>query len=315
VSVAAPTQREETIVAAIHATLGNVPVVLCGSRATGTSTPASDYDLLVPLPSRLLPLAIRRLRGLTRALAQELAAPVSINPLPLSVLRKRPNLFIWKLAKEARVLYPDEGFALPAVAAPPFDDCVRFSYLMTALLQLLTPAGTEATTDSLRERKAHKALLHVAQLRLMADGRYAVTLESAIQQLGDEQLDRLTRLDGDELWSRTLPLVVGELKTLKSRSSIVTTLRTNARYVLLAALRGRLRLRAAASLTPIDRRLAEVAIELAYASEGLQPDPARVEAARARLPRSLHRTAIVSWKAIRDVVLEEWPDAHPLLAQ
>jgi predicted nucleotidyltransferase len=315
VSVARLPQPEETIIATIQAVLGDVPVVLCGSRATGTSTPASDYDVLVPLPNRLLPLAVGRLRGLAGTLTQELAAPVSVNPLPLSVLRQRPNLFMWKLATEARVLFPAEGFALPEVAAPPFDDDVRFSYLMSALLQLLTPEGAEAAADRFRAGQARKALLHVAQLRLMADGRYALTLESAIQRLRDEQLRELTLLDESEIWLRTLRLVAEELKTIPLRRRFVTTLRTNARYALLAALGGRLRLRSAASLTPIDRRLAEVAIELAAASEGLRHDPRRVKAAWERLPHSLRRTTIGSWSAIRDLVLEEWPDAHPVIAQ
>jgi hypothetical protein len=88
--------------------------------------------------------------------------------------------------------------------------------------------------------------------------------------------------------------VLQELAALRFRRNLIKALRTNARYALLAALRGRVRLRAATSVSPIDRRLADVAVELARAADN---------------PR------FASWPALRDLVLAEWPDAHPLLAQ
>jgi hypothetical protein len=267
-------------------------VLLCGSRAAGTATASSDYDLLVAIPRRRIPFTLRRLGTLGATLTRELDAPVSVNPLPLGLLRRRPNLFVWKLRHEARILSPDPGFTLPAAGAPPLDDDVRFSYLMTGLLQLLSVADQAGDR---RERAVRKALLHVAQLRLWKQHTYPLTLEEALSTLDDDALavpaSRAASLEG---WREARLLVLQELAALRFRRNLIKALRTNARYALLAALRGRLRLRAATSVSPIDRRLADVAVELARAADN---------------PR------FASWPALRDLVLAEWPDAHPLLAQ
>lgn len=283
---------DRLIVAEVRRALGEVPVILCGSRAAGTATASSDYDLLVAIPRRRIPFALRRLGALGATLTRELDAPVSVNPLPLGLLRRRPNLFVWKLRHEARILSPDPGFTLPAAGAPPLDDDVRFSYLMTGLLQLLSVADQAGDR---RERAVRKALLHVAQLRLWEQHTYPLTLEEALSTLDDDALavpaSRAASLEG---WREARSLVLQELAALRFRRNLIKALRTNARYALLAALRGRLRLRAATSVSPIDRRLADVAVELARAADN---------------PR------FASWPALRDLVLAEWPDAHPLLAQ
>jgi predicted nucleotidyltransferase len=283
---------DRLIVAEVHRALGEVPVILCGSRAAGTATASSDYDLLVAIPRRRIPFTLRRLGALGATLTRELDAPVSVNPLPLGLLRRRPNLFVWKLRHEARILSPDPGFTLPAAGAPPLDDDVRFSYLMTGLLQLLSVADQAGDR---RERAVRKALLHVAQLRLWEQHTYPLTLEEALSTLDDDALavpaSRAASLEG---WREARSLVLQELAALRFRRNLIKALRTNARYALLAALRGRLRLRAATSVSPIDRRLADVAVELARAADN---------------PR------FASWPALRDLVLAEWPDAHPLLAQ
>jgi predicted nucleotidyltransferase len=285
-------QRSDAlIVSSVRAALGEVPVLMCGSRAAGTSTTASDYDLLVAMPRRRIPFALRRLGALAAALTEELAAPVSVNPLPLSLLR-RQNLFLWKLRREARVLLPGRGFALPAAGAPPLDDNARFSYLMTALLQLLSVAEQ---VDDRREHAVRKSLLHVAQLRLWSEGAYPLTLEEALEQLDDERLSGpASQAESFEAWRETRSLVVEELAALRPRRNAIKTLHANARYAALAALRGRARLRAAASLQPIDQRLAAIAVELALAADGVRFD---------------------SWFTQRDHLLAEWPDAHPLVAQ
>jgi predicted nucleotidyltransferase len=292
VSAVAARQSEEVIVTSVRAAFGEVPVLLCGSRAAGTSTTASDYDLLIAMPRRRIPFALRRLGALAATLTDELAAPVSVNPLPLGLLRRRPNLFVWKLEREALVLSPERGFKLPAAGEPPLDDNARFSYLMTALLQLLSVADH---ADDRQQRAVRKALLHVAQLRLWEQGTYPQTLEEALPKLNDNALTGpASKADSLEGWRETRSLVVGELVALGPPRNLIKALRTNARYAVLAALRGRLRLWAVTTLRPIDRQLADVAVELALAVDG---------------PPS------ASWTALRDRVLAEWPDAHPLLAQ
>jgi predicted nucleotidyltransferase len=293
VSAVAVGQSDQVIVAAVRAAFGEIPVLLCGSRAAGTSTPASDYDLLVAMPRRHIPLARGRLGALATALSEELDAPVSVNPLPPDLLRRRRNLFVWKLRREARVLLPEHGFVLSAPGAPPLDEHARFSYLMTALLNLLSVADSDG--GDRRERAVRKALLHVAQLRLWSEGAYPVTLEEALEELDDERIAApASRAQGFRAWCEARSLVVAELAALQPRRDGLRAVRTNIRYAVLAALHGRLRLRAAASLRAIDRRLADVAVELAMAAGG--PPTSR-------------------WLAKRDLVLAEWPDAHPLVAQ
>jgi len=292
VSAVAVGGSDQVIVAAVRAAFGEIPVFLCGSRAAGTSTPTSDYDLLVAMPRRRIPFALGRLSALAAALSEQLGAPVSVNPLPSDLLRRRPNLLVWKLRREARVLLPEQGFALAPPGAPPLDGQARFSYLMTALLSLLSVADS---AGDCRERAVRKALLHVAQLRLWSEGAYPITLEEALEELDDERIAGLaSRAQGSRAWFETRSLVVEQLAALQPRRDRLRAVRTNARYAVLAALHGRLRLRAAASLRAIDRSLADLAVELAVTLDG--PPTSR-------------------WLAKRDLVLAEWPDAHPLAAQ
>src|SRR5438105_11001160 len=86
--------QERLIVAAVRHTLGDVPVILCGSRATETGRPLSDFDVLVVLAWWRTPLAIKRLRPLSVRLAADLGVPVTVNPLPERRLRCHVNLFL-----------------------------------------------------------------------------------------------------------------------------------------------------------------------------------------------------------------------------
>jgi predicted nucleotidyltransferase len=320
-ALAASEGAEQRIVALVRSTLGDIPVLLCGSRATGTATAGSDFDLLVVLPWRRVPFALRRLAALANRLAQELGVPASINPLPDAVLRRRPNLFVWKLAREARVLAPPHGFELPRVAGPPLDDDVRFSYLMSALLCLLAAVeGGRLHESSYSKPLAHaveKALLHVAQVRLMARGRYVCELRGALADLGEEQLEALAcRSSSPEAWLGARTVVVEELARLRLRRGLRSSIRTNARYLALAMLRGRSRVRAAIAARPIDHRLARVAVALACTvGVDASPEPSSLGTAVDAVPRGLRGHVDGSWSSIHNLLLLEWPDAHPLLAQ
>jgi predicted nucleotidyltransferase len=315
------TLAETKVVAAVRAAIGDVPVLLCGSRATGAATATSDYDLLVVLPRRRIPFTLGRLAALGRTLSAELAAPVTVNPLPAHLARRRrPNLFLWKLQQEARLLSSGPAAAPQRAVAPPTGDGPRFSYLATALAYLIGSLDDGRLATPLPDTVEHatrKALLHLVQLRLLRTGRYASTLDAALAELGDARLTALAAGTAQPSgWLAVRAEVVQELGAISSRRGRAQALRVNARYVLLAAVRGHLRLRAALTLRPIDRRLANVAVELARAvlQDGLV-DPAAVLSARRALPRSLRASAGETWASVRDFVLDEWAHAHPLVAQ
>jgi len=313
------TTREQRLADSIRASLGDVPVLLCGSRATGAATATSDYDVLVGLPRRRIPFALGRLRSLDRALTRELGAAVTVNPLPADLLgRPVRNLLVWKVAREGRLLAAPRGFSLPAVSAPPLDASARFSYLLTALLNLLRDLPGEQLPDPLPASVAHgtgKALLHVLQLELMERGGYASTVGPALAELDEARFDRIAAHASEPAgWLEVRDEVLGRLARLEPARSRAGSLAVNARYATLAGLRGRPRFGAALSPRPIDHRLAAVAVELALAVRR-EGDGRPAPSAALALPRPLRRRAGASWSSIRDVVVEEWSHAHPVLAQ
>jgi predicted nucleotidyltransferase len=312
---------ERRVADTVQAALGDVPVLLCGSRATGAAIAGSDFDVLVVLPRRRIPFALARLGALGRVLSDELDAPVTINPLPLHLTRtRRPNLFLWKLQREARLLSTGPPLPLPRDSAPPIGEGARFSYLATAvtyLIQSLDEGELATSSPPTLERGTRKALLHLVQLRLLRTGRYSSTLEAALDELGDPTLGALAAdLAAPAGWLEVRAAVLDELAGIRRRSSLGSAAVVNSRYLVLASCRGRPRICAALSSRPVDLRLAEVAVLLARAvARSGAPDEVTLAAARRALPRPLRRRAGTSWSSLRDVVLDEWAHAHPLLAQ
>jgi predicted nucleotidyltransferase len=289
---------EETIVALTRRRLGAAPVLLCGSRALQAHHSASDFDVVVVLPLHRIPLAVRRLRSIAQTLAAELGVPVSINPFPARALLRRENLFAWKLRREGRVLAAPDGFELNRADVPRLTPLAEFSYLMTAALYLLEgiDAGLPARPTA-RARAAEKALLHVAQLRLLREGQYESRLDDALRLLAHADLERASVATlSEEGWLRARTIVVEEIRALPplptTRLQVVAA---NARYVAIAALRGRMRLGSIFGWERVDARLAGRALELLRTA-----DPACDPTAE--------------WSSSRDALVREWPDAHPLSA-
>ncbi len=304
--------QERLIVAAIDVVFGEVPVILCGSRATGTAGLLSDFDVLVVLPWRRIPFSIKRLRQLSFRLTGDLGVQVTVNPLPERRLRRHLNLFLWKVARESRVLSSPPGFELPPVRRPPLSDAVRFSYLMSALQALL--GGVDGDSRR-RVDAAHKALLMLAQLRLLEVGGYAINLEEALVALGAKGEELRTLREAPDCWAQACSRVLAELAAASSLGW-TSAFRVNSRYALLAQLRGRRRFRAALSVHPIDRRLARSAALLAGALvDRTAAELKTILAIRESLPRSLRRETPPTWEGIRTLLEQEWPDAHPLIAQ
>lgn len=287
---------------AVNAAAGPVPVLLCGSRGLGTARPGSDYDVVVLVPWLAIPRLLRRLRCAARHLSSAFGDEVSINPLPASRIVRRRSLYAWKLRREGRVLSAPAGFVLRDAGALELEPVHEFSYLASAALYLLgslsaTPGDADDT--AVLERGVRKALLHLVQLRLLRRGLYRESLEDALGILDDERLRDLTAAPTEAAFLVVRDEVLVELEALEAQVRHVRSTRTNVRYVVLAALRGDLRIRAVFCRSRIDCVLAVRAAEILRSvprAPGRPSDPRR-------------------WEACRAAVVSEWPDAHPLAAQ
>jgi predicted nucleotidyltransferase len=178
---------DAAIVDAVRRVVDADGVILCGSRATGEARDDSDHDVYVVVSTRRLPSTIGALRDTASALELELGVPVSLNPLPRFRLRRPGRSYlVWKTIAEGRVL---DDRRLPALELrPPSDvDHARASYAISGLRYLVAHLQPKMLGRSVLppglERDVRKALLHAAQLQLLALGRYASTLEDALTSL------------------------------------------------------------------------------------------------------------------------------------
>ena len=312
------TPEEELIVAAVREAIGDAPVILAGSRATGDASSDSDYDVVVVVGALRIPVLLRRLTRVGRSLGGRLGADVSVNPVPpLRLRHPGRNLFLWKLRRDGRVLTSPREVpgAAPAPKVTPF---FAFSYLLSGVLYLIADLdphelGTGPLRPELR-RGVRKALLHLVQLRLLRERRYAAQLEEALDALGDRRLDALAALDSAASWFAVRERLLADLARVRRPDGIADAAVANVRYAVLSALRGRPRWRAAATRRPVDERLAAAAVHLAAAvrDDGSVGEDALRRAAAA-LPGPL-APGDVRWSSLRDVVVAEWRNAHPLLA-
>jgi hypothetical protein len=319
-SVVTMNQSEQLIVDSLHESLGTYPILLWGSRATGEPVTTSDYDIFVVLPAYKVPLAIRRRGGLVGKLEAHLGVGVSVNPIPAAILRRNDTRIAgWKLTQESKVLSAPSEFALKVPSKIPLTDAGTFSYLISALIYLievLEPASlkSESVPTDL-QRGVRKALLHTAQLRLMRRGTYATSLDQVLDEVGDPHLSSLgVELESADTWFKVRNEVLGELDHRPRGSRLRRTFIVNAQYGALSALSGRQQWRAALDRRAIDTRLADAAVYVlsAVSAQGLV-DQAQVEAATDALPRSLRPNGGSNWEQLRDVVVQHWPLAHPLL--
>lgn len=292
---------EQLLVGEIGREVGRRPILLWGSRALGTAAAGSDYDVVVVVPALRIPLLLRRLRRLASRLAAELGEPVSVNPIPASRVRRQQSLYAWKVAREARVLAAPDTFDLDAGAPIAVTPAHEFSYLASAAMYLLPRDGGD--------QAARKALLHLVQLRLMRRGMYASTLEDALARLGDAELTALLSAPPGERSRRVRVEVCAELWPL-TRAPGQARLATNLRYVVLAAIRGRLRARALRLPRRVDHALAEAALEVLAAND----EKGALFRLAGLLPW-LEERSVSTWDAAREAIAREWPDAHPLAAQ
>jgi O-antigen/teichoic acid export membrane protein len=336
----APGTWQEQIVTEITARVGPVPVLLAGSRALGTAHADSDYDVTAILPLRRIPRAVPSLAEAAQRLSAGLGRDVSVNPVPRFRMR-RPggSLFVGKLQAEAVVLAAPPGWFLHRQPLAGVTTFAASSALLSAAQILLETFDTSAMKGGAVPPRAgnalQKAALHVAQVRLLRSGRYASDLPAALAELrsappsangdapGAELACTLTAglvaadaVQGFLSLRRCILIELGGLSDKPFRMSVVKSLVRNVQYAALARLRGRNRWRAAFRWAPVEAALAETQLALLRA---LDPDAvdgvdaAQLRLAAGALPASLAAESMHSWEDLRDLVLAEWRDAHPLV--
>ena len=329
----------EQIVNEVTRQVGAVPVLLAGSRALGTAHAESDYDVSVVLPLPRIPRAVPRLAATSRSLTADLGAPVSVNAVPAFRMRHPGgSLYVRKLRAEGIVLDAPGGWSLRREPVAGISEFGASSVLISATRSLLENFDTAVMREGLEPAKGHaalrKAALHVAQARLLRSGEYASRLSDALDRLRSIPADRPVGPSGAELAAELASCLAADpvLGFLRLRDCVLEELaevsdepfslpmvrRTvrNAQYAVLAHLRGRRRWRIAFGRTPVERRLAATQLELL---RSLDPSSAEgVNAARLRRAHELCPTWSggrnwLTWEALRDQVLTEWLDAHPLV--
>jgi hypothetical protein len=307
------------VVETIHRAVGSVPVLLAGSRSTGSWHESSDYDLVVVLPLARIPRALRPLARARRQLEEMLNAPVSVNPLPIHQARRgASNLFVWKLHQEGTVLAAPGGFWIDCPAHFRVTLASAHSYLMSAVFFLLTASGAPDPVGSwpqdVLSRGVNKALLHIAQLHLLRDDHYEATLEKALEVLHDEELANLASTSTDpRSWFAVRALLLGELEGLRPSTGVWPSLVRNAQYAALSRLRGRPRWPALVRLHPVDRELCEAAILLIGAvDDDGRVRPGALANVVARVP-SWVSPPRGDWRRLREGLRQERASAHPLM--
>jgi predicted nucleotidyltransferase len=313
-------EAERVIADAIQAALGPVPVILAGSRATGEATATSDYDVCVVLPTARIPFSLRKMLTAAKSLEQRLGVPVTVNPVPQAALSRRDqSLFAWKLASESKLLAAPSDFSIRRRGLPRVTRELAFSYLSSACFYLLEPVEPADLASNFLShdvaRGVRKALLHIAQLELIQQGKYESRLEEALQALEPSRLHvHAQHLCESATWFAVRGLLVDRLGDRLPQRRPHEVVAGNLRHAAIAALRRGPGWRAALARSSRERQLASATILLlSSVSERGDVGAEQLEAARRALPGPLRPRERKSWKDLRDVLVREWANAHPLV--
>jgi len=338
-----PEQREpshDRIVSEVTSRVGPVPILLGGSRALGTASQGSDFDICVVLPMWRIPRAVPTLARASAQLTTDLGIAVSVNAFPeFRVARPGGSLFAAKLCAEGVVLAAPANWSLARQRLTKVSDFAACSALLSAARALLEafdpPLMRTGRTSGHCESAIRKAALHVAQVRLLRSGCYESTLCKAIDRLhviagsgpdGVGTLEFLALLEAalsapsqtDAFLSirECVLRQLGDISESPLYRPVPATLVRNAQYAALAALRGRNRSRWVLRRTSAEAALARAQIGLLRALDPGSPAgyaEDRLREAIAALPLAPRRVKTGSWERLRDFALAEWQDAHPLV--
>lgn len=327
-----PSPWRDAIVGAVTKVVGEAPIFLIGSRATGEASSHSDCDVSVVLPSRKVPGAARRLPAVSVALSRDFGVPVSVNPVPKLLFRRaRHNLYVLKIRLEGVALCGHAEAAPGRIGArqprqapagagwdpgSPGAHRAQVSYLMSAVHTLL--GGVDAQViqggaDNAGAAALRKARVQAAQACLLSTGRY-VTGAQAVAVA--EQLGLLPAgPPGAQGFAVLRAALLGLLGPAPVRGSGVRSAARDLQYVALSALRGHWRWQVLCRYRGIEARLASASLYLleSLASGHLDGyDDGLIGKAASLLPPAL-RPMLPDYHSVRDAIFREWASAQPLV--
>ncbi len=163
-------------------------IIITGSRATGHGlTPESDYDMLVVMPTPLVPFYLGKLRRLEVEMARELGAEVTLSPLARFRLRHaRGNLFLYKLKHEGVTLWGRDLLrTMDPGSVADIGPQWRFSYLFTGMKHLgqdFEPEHLQGKPilDRKLGKSAAKATLYCGEVLSLMHGFYFTDPEEMV---------------------------------------------------------------------------------------------------------------------------------------
>ena len=299
-----------TVVAACAPEVGDAPLLLLGSRAVGSAGPRSDCDLAVVVPSWRVPAIVGRLPRARRRAEAVTGVPVSLNPIPRGRLdRPGQSLYLLKVHREALVLSSRDGVALRRDAPVDVSAFAKASYALSAVQAVLVAARPGSPDDGTLADGIRKAVLLLAQLRLLDRGLYEPRLEDAVRLAAEPTLATLaSKADDPGALSMVCQLLADEVERRPLEQAAWRVPARNAQYAGIAALRGRRRWRVAVARRSVEASLASALVALLGAlGHGVDAVPGE-----ARRWADVAGATSPSWSQARDAVVREWRDAHPL---
>jgi len=166
-------------------------VVLIGSQARGEANHAHDeYDLIVVVPTLLVPLLLKKIRRVERELSERYGVELSINPLPTyRVKHPRRNVLFYEIKHGGKVLYGED--IMEEMPLGGFDEVPRetaLEYLFNSYWILLEPFSVRFLAKKPRKEEAElleyvamKTFIRCCDILLILEGNYRFSFQERIE--------------------------------------------------------------------------------------------------------------------------------------
>ena len=219
------TKDEEIIVDFITSKINVESIILTGSRAIGTMSSDSDFDILLVMSSMKTIFNLTKIKSVERDLSGIMNVPVSINPLPkFRIKRAFGNLFLFKVKHEGKILFGRN--ILPNINTGDISDIPddkKISFLFSSIREIssISPVHFPEKWVDLNKYKIksiqEKCLKNIAQYIEMTNGNYRTIKGKTLNQ---EDLFTITSLlesnnppESIEMTQKNIPVTIDSLKT------------------------------------------------------------------------------------------------------